>query len=170
MLNPPDELLLELLEEDVLDEEELEELDVELDEEELEEEELDDELELLAPLAAREHSFTPPETLPPKVASLQTKLPDSTLKMNWLARPKATLVCGSVVQVLPSLQMVTNPPGRFAALAAQASNMPSNRAVILFMSVSSRTGAPIMGAMPPVLVTLSFYFLAVNVHCTSFIP
>ncbi|MEC5387613.1 hypothetical protein VVD49_17910 [Uliginosibacterium sp. H3] len=38
---------------------------------------LDD--ELLAVAVGTEHSLTPPATLPPKVASLQTKLPVSTL-------------------------------------------------------------------------------------------
>jgi hypothetical protein len=110
-----DEELLLLLEEDEL----LEELDVlELEELELEEELLDDDElllelllddELLEPPPGIEHSFTPPGTrVPaPKVASLQIKLPLSTLKVNRSARPKATLVLGATVQVLPSVQMVT---------------------------------------------------------------
>lgn len=92
-----DELLPvpELLElDDELEDEEL--LDEELEEdEELDDEELDDELlellldeleelelldELLEPgLLGTEHSLTPPATRPPKVASLQTKLPTRDL-------------------------------------------------------------------------------------------
>lgn len=86
---PPDELDDELLDElelllddeDELEEEELEDEELELlDEEELdeldEEELLDDELP-----DGTEHSLVPPATLvpAPKVASEQTKLPDSTL-------------------------------------------------------------------------------------------
>ena len=92
------ELLLELL------------VDEELEELELLEDELEllDEDELLAP-PGLEHSLTPPATrVPaPKVASLQTKLPLNTLKVNRSARPKATLVLAATVQVWFSLQMVT---------------------------------------------------------------
>jgi len=76
---------------ELIDEEELDnELDVEEDEDEgvLDDEldEREDEL-LLAGVeellelerTGAEHSLTPPATLPPKVASLQTKLPLSTL-------------------------------------------------------------------------------------------
>lgn len=80
MLPPPEELELdedELLE---LDDEELELLEPEPLLEELEELELLELLELLVlPPAGIEHSFTPPATRPPNVASLQTKLPTSTL-------------------------------------------------------------------------------------------
>ena len=80
MLPPPEELELdedELLE---LDDEELELLEL-LEPapllEELEELEL---LELpVLPPEGTEHSFTPPAIRPPKVASLHTKLPTSTL-------------------------------------------------------------------------------------------
>lgn len=98
-----DELELEELEDDEeLDEELEEELEEELDEEELLEEEL-------PPPMGTEHSLTPPATrLPaPKVASLQTKLPLSVLKVNLSARPKATLVGALTEQVLFSVQMVT---------------------------------------------------------------
>src|SRR5690242_244730 len=96
----------------VLDELEL--LDDELDEELLELL-LDEELELLLELEAVpeplgiEHSFTPPATrVPaPKVASLQTKVPLRSLKVNRSARPKATLVLAATLQVWFSLQMVT---------------------------------------------------------------
>lgn len=62
-------------EEELLDEDEEDELEDELDEEL--EDELDEELELL--LLLIEHSLTPPAMRPPKVASLHTKLPLSTL-------------------------------------------------------------------------------------------
>jgi hypothetical protein len=103
------ELLLELLEVEELEELEVELLDdVELDELLLDEEELLDEVELLElePLGI-EHSLTPPAIRPPKVVALQTKLPLSTLKKNWSARPKATLVLAATEQVWFSLQMVT---------------------------------------------------------------
>ena len=83
----PEDELLELdeeeLEEELLDEE-LELLDEELDEEdeELDDEELlddDEELEEEPEPEGAEHSFTPPATRPPKVASLHTKLPVRTL-------------------------------------------------------------------------------------------
>jgi hypothetical protein len=105
------ELLLVLLEDEELEELEVEllddvELDELLDEEELLE--LLDEVELLElePLGI-EHSLTPPAIRPPKVVALQTKLPLSTLKKNWSARPKATLVLAATEQVWFSLQMVT---------------------------------------------------------------
>jgi hypothetical protein len=109
---PPPEVEDELVEElelllVLLEDEELEELEVELlDEEELLE--LLDEVELLElePLGI-EHSLTPPAIRPPKVVALQTKLPLSTLKKNWSARPKATLVLAATEQVWFSLQMVT---------------------------------------------------------------
>lgn len=85
----PPELLDEELEDEELDEEEelLDELDDELDE--LLEEELLDELDELdedeplpiehwLPVGA-EHSLTPPATRPPKVASLQVKVPERCL-------------------------------------------------------------------------------------------
>jgi hypothetical protein len=99
-----DELLLELDEE--LLEDELEELEELLLDEELLLE-LDE--ELLEPPLGAEHSLTPPGTrVPaPKVASLQTKLPLSILKVNWSARPKATLVLAATLQVLFSVQTVT---------------------------------------------------------------
>ncbi|GAB2882570.1 hypothetical protein GCM10027046_08500 [Uliginosibacterium flavum] len=79
---PPEEL--ELDEEELLElDEELELLEEELDELELLLEELDEleELELLLGLLEIEHSLVPPATLvpAPKVASLQTKLPERTL-------------------------------------------------------------------------------------------
>lgn len=90
---PPEELELdeeELLElEEELDEElelleeELDELELLLDELELLLDELEEleELELLPGLLEIEHSLVPPATLvpAPKVASLQTKLPERTL-------------------------------------------------------------------------------------------
>jgi hypothetical protein len=94
-----DELLLELDEELLEDElDELLEDELLLDEELLLE--LDEEL-LDAPPPGAEHSLTPPATrVPaPKVASLQTKLPLRILKVNWSARPKATLVLAATVQV-----------------------------------------------------------------------
>jgi hypothetical protein len=104
---PP--LVVVVLEEDelLLEDEELEELELE--------ELLEDELELLDELEPPpeplgiEHSLTPPATrVPaPKVASLQTKLPLRTLKVNRSARPKATLVLAATVHVLNSLQIVT---------------------------------------------------------------
>ena len=117
----PPELLVEELDEDdeelledELDDEledELLELDDELDEleEELDElDELEDELdEEPPPFDGTEHSFTPPAVRPPKVASLQTKLPTRVLKKNLSARPKATLVDAATEQVLPSEHRVT---------------------------------------------------------------
>jgi hypothetical protein len=65
--------LLELLEEDELE-------GVDEDEEELfEDEEEEGVLEELLAAPAIEHSLTPPAILLPKVAALQTKLPDRTL-------------------------------------------------------------------------------------------
>jgi hypothetical protein len=79
--------------------------------------------ELLATDVVRgiEHSFTPPGTRAPKVASEHTKLPESTLYVNVSARPNATVVDVGTEQVLPSLQMVTKPEGRLAARAVDAS-------------------------------------------------
>ncbi len=54
-----------------------------------------------------EHSFTPPDTRAPNVASEQTKLPDINLNRNISARPNATLVAVATEQVLPSVQIVT---------------------------------------------------------------
>jgi hypothetical protein len=83
------EELLELITEELDDE--LDGIDEDEDEDEdggalddeldgREEELLDGVDELLEPpKAGAEHSLTPPATLPPKVASLQTKLPLSTL-------------------------------------------------------------------------------------------
>ena len=53
-----------------------------------------------------EHSFTPPGTRAPNVASEHTKLPDTTLNRKISARPKATLVAVATEQVLPSVQIV----------------------------------------------------------------
>jgi hypothetical protein len=87
-LDELDELELELLDDEL---EELVEPVVELeellleDEEELDDDELLLEVELvLEPPLGIEHSFTPPGTLvpAPKVASPQTKLPLSNLKVN----------------------------------------------------------------------------------------
>ena len=80
MCPPPVEDEELLLDEELLDEllEELLELDDELDElvdDELEEDELEEEL---VP-EGMEHSFTPPVTRPPKVASVQGKVPLSSL-------------------------------------------------------------------------------------------
>jgi hypothetical protein len=70
----------------------------------LEDEEPDDELPTVL---GTEHSFMPPAVLPPKVASLQTKLPVSILKKNLSARPNATLVDVAAEQIFPSVQIVT---------------------------------------------------------------
>ncbi len=53
-----------------------------------------------------EHSFTPPGTRGPNVASEHTKLPDISLNRNISARPNATLVVVATEQVLPSVQIV----------------------------------------------------------------
>lgn len=101
-----DELLLdELLEELLLEDE----LDDELEEDELDEEELDedDEDDDEPPPLGTEHSLTPPAMRPPKVASLQVKLPTMVLKKNLSARPKATLVEAATEQVFPSVHRVT---------------------------------------------------------------
>lgn len=102
LLDELDEELDELLDELLL------ELDDELDEDELDEEELDEEEdEDEPPPLGTEHSLTPPAMRPPKVASLQVKLPTMVLKKNLSARPKATLVEAATEQVLPSVQRVT---------------------------------------------------------------
>ena len=63
---------------------------------------------VLPPPLGTEHSLTDLLGIgsEPNVATLQTKLPLSTLNTNWPAAPKATLVDWDTEQVSPILQMV----------------------------------------------------------------